>query len=63
MDFLRTRGFTALPLPERPIHIGSDDPAKGRHADLARSGRDFAAVVVQHRRAAQFGILFRIFIK
>jgi hypothetical protein len=62
MDFLRTLGLSALPLHERPIHIGSDAQAKGperpgtgpdpKFAALKRlteapSSRDFAAVMAQ----------------
>jgi hypothetical protein len=43
MDFLQTL-FTALPLLEGSIHIGSDGPAKGR---AIGPSRDFAAVLVQ----------------
>src|SRR6476646_7837031 len=47
MDFLRTRGLRLCCLLQPPIHIGSDDPAKG--PPRSEPSRDFAAVLAQTR--------------
>jgi len=51
MDFLRTRAVYGLcRLLEPPIHIGSDDQAKGPF--LNQSSPDFAVVMAQTSAAA-----------
>jgi hypothetical protein len=56
MDFLRTRGLRLCRLLERPIHIGSDDQAKGlpKH----HISRDFAVVLAQTSAPPAYLVFF-----